>query len=62
MEEQFIFEGKIAGRGLQQTEVDSLSQEQLGQLYQLQLEAINPGSSKLSIDKNNNNNEPVDKS
>ena len=62
MEEQFIFEGKIAGRGLQQTEVDSLSQEQLGQLYQLQQEAINPGSSKLSIDNNNNNNEPVDKS
>ena len=58
MEEQFIVEGKIDGRGLQQSEVDSLSQEQLGQLYQLQQEAVNPGSSKISIDKN----EPDDKS
>lgn len=58
MEEQFIFEGKIDGRSLQQSEVDSLTQEQLGQLYQLQQEAVNPGSSKISIDKN----EPDDKS
>ena len=41
MEEQFISEGKI-GRNLNQNEVNSLSQEQLGQLYELQQEATKP--------------------
>ena len=56
MEEQLVYEGKI-GRGLQQFEVDALSQEQLGQLYQLQQEANNPSISKQSKKEN----EPDDK-
>jgi len=36
MEQQFVAEGGKVGQNLKESQVNSLSQEQLGQLFQLQ--------------------------
>ncbi|XP_066921539.1 succinate dehydrogenase assembly factor 3, mitochondrial-like [Clytia hemisphaerica] len=57
MEEQFISEGKI-GRNLNQNEVNLLSQEQLGQLYQLQQEATNPTAAENESESESTHKKP----